>query len=501
MGDLQHIFSRLEHSIRSMCRKFYYASAGKKEKTNEDHREESEDLFTFMNVETMRNALSSSESKEEDRRPLLYVYRYLFFQTIESMLRDSTQAIEQLENKLEVAWEGRSVPLSRARSLIWTETEDEKRHELCQRVNAMETVLHPLREERFLRLQEQAKQQGFPHYRALYEKLSGIQLTALEEQMKDFLAKTDALYQKAFATYIPKGTDGKGVERHHLYPVLSGRKYDLYFREIELLPTLEDTLYGLGINILQQASIVMDVEKRVNKSSCCCSPLLIPKEIYLVIYPKGGLSQYCEILHEAGRAEYFAHIREDLPWMYKLLGDPSLPHAYGYVLQDLITNKDWTEHHLDMDEAVRTEFYEYSLFRKLYRWRKYAGMFLYELDLYAAQSLEGMAERYVQMMSRATGAVYTKETYLEDILHPFASARLLRSWMFASQLCSRLQTQYGNRWFRDQQAGRELKQMWSFGATYTIEEWCEKLNIPLDTSNFLKDIQDVWGSANEHPSV
>jgi hypothetical protein len=499
MGDLLYIMNRLEQSVRAVCRKRFDASTGKSGKISSDADEESSDLYNLANVERVRQACASLAVDDEDRRQWVLAYRYLFCRTFASLVQAGARALHQEENKRELPWEGKTIPLSRARALIGTEADEERRKELCERMNVAETHLNRLREALFLQMQDQARQMGFPHYRALYEEMAGISLAPWKERMEEFLAKTEDFYRKALASCIGEGGKIPG-ERHQLYPLLSGRKYDPYFREIEMLPTLEDTLYGLGINILQQASIVMDVEKRSNKSPCSCIPLLVPKEVHLVVYPKGGWRPYSEILHEAGRAEFYAHIREDLHWVYKHLGDPSLPHAYGYVLQDLMINREWMEHHLEMEEAVRADFYEFSLFFKLYRWRKYAAMFLYEYDLYALHSLTGMPEHYVAWMSRATGTRYAAATFLTDILQPFSAFKRLRAWMFADQLHRQIQGKYGDCWFQNSQAGLELKQMWSCGTSRSVDEWCRILHISPDFSGFLKEVQEVWGTA-EGPSL
>lgn len=490
MGDLGRICSRLEKSIRSMCRKSYYIHAGKKDHIHETEDGEAEhDLYTFSNVEALRKTLASVQ-EEEDKGKYRLVYQFLLQKTVERQVEARLTAEGLREGDSGLQWEGQTLTLHQAKACLWTETDREKRRQLSRQIAAAEALLQSQHKQRWQLLQELARESGYENYNALYEDQSGIRLEELAEKMRTFLQQSDAWYKKAlFSLLTRNGMETLPETWEDWLPLLSGSEFDDYFREIELLPTLEDTLYGLGINILQQSNLVLDAEKRPHKAVCRCAPTVVPKEVYLFVFPRGGWRQYQKLLHEAGRAEYYAHIREDLPWMYKLLGDPALPSAYAQLLENLLSNSRWLEHHLEMPGMVREEFRHFYLFCKLFQMRKWAGKFLYEWELYAAEDLGSMAGRFRDIFAAVVGCSCPLESYLSVVQHPYSTVPPLLAGMFAVQLRALLEEKYGGHWFQRTAAGQDLKQMWALGGTFTLAEWCHRLHISLDYTPFIQEIK------------
>src|SRR5678809_1700456 len=88
--------------------------------------------------------------------------------------------------------------------------------------------------------------------------------------------------------------------------------------------------------------IIYDVGDRPGKRArAFCAPTRVPEEVYLVLRPHGGQSDYTTLLHEAGHALHFANVRDDYPFEYRWLGDNSITESYAMLFDHRIQDKGW----------------------------------------------------------------------------------------------------------------------------------------------------------------
>ena len=59
-------------------------------------------------------------------------------------------------------------------------------------------------------------------------------------------------------------------------------------------------------------------EREGKRSRAFCAPVRVPDEVYLVLRPHGGQTDWNTFLHELGHALHFAYMRPDLPFEYPL---------------------------------------------------------------------------------------------------------------------------------------------------------------------------------------
>ena len=145
------------------------------------------------------------------------------------------------------------------------------------------------------------------------EELSGIDLGALGEQTEAFLARQrgglrgssvephlrDAARLRLRARCAAPTCPRSSARRRSTATIGAGR----------LVPSLAETLAGLGIDVHAQQSVTLDVEQRPKKSPrAFCAPVRVPDEVYLVIAPIGGRDDFAALFHEAGHTEHYAHV-------------------------------------------------------------------------------------------------------------------------------------------------------------------------------------------------
>jgi len=243
-------------------------------------------------------------------------------------------------------------------------------------------------------------------------------------------------------------------------------EYDRQFAADRLLPTLEGTLHGLGIDLSAQENVHLDTEVREKKSPrAFCAPVRIPQEIYLCVLPQGGQDDYAALFHEAGHTEHFAHVPPDLPFEHRYLGDNAVTEGFAFLFDHLIADPEWLRHSLGYDDAA--DYVWFGAVGDLYFVRRYIAKYVYELRLHdRTGSLDGMADLYHDTLSSATLVDYPGDWYLSDVDDGFYVVSYLRAWLLEAALRVILQSEFGPQWFRTRAAGEYLQGLWACGQRY-----------------------------------
>ncbi|MDP3767148.1 MAG: hypothetical protein Q8S13_03960, partial [Dehalococcoidia bacterium] len=319
---------------------------------------------------------------------------------------------------------------------------------------------------------------GFAGYVDLCEELGRLDLERLRETMERFLWDTEKPYRARLETELRAiEVDPALAERSDLLRLFRSPQFDAAFPRERMLPALEATLRGLGVDVDQQANVHIDAEERPRKSPrAFCAPVAIPDEIYLVISPHGGHDDYRALFHEAGHAQHFAHIRGDQPFAYRGLGDNSVTEGFAFVLEHLLYSAAWLQRYLDMEES--DEYLALARFHKLYYLRRYAAKLLYELELHASGDVRAHGKRYADLLTTHVGVRYSPEDYLSDLDDGFYCARYLRAWTFDAQLRASFARRWGEEWFVQPEAGSLLRELWSHGQRDAVEGLLRQLDEP-----------------------
>ncbi len=213
-----------------------------------------------------------------------------------------------------------------------------------------------------------------------------------------------------------------------------------------MLPALEATLEGLGIDLRAQENIHLDVEERPLKTPrAFCSPIEVPERVMLVIKPMGGPDDWHALFHEAGHAEHFAHTSGSLPMEARRLGDNAVTEGWAMLLEYLVDDPAWHARRLDMPRA--DEFAAEGATILLYIVRRYCAKLLYELELHALEDVTAARARYTELLGRR-GAHRADGRELPGRRRSgFYATCYLRAWAFEAQLRGYLRERFGTDWF------------------------------------------------------
>lgn len=473
--------NRAEEFICELTREFYMNRAGLKDSLNASEIYMGyQDLFEKQNVLQLLQPIRSlrrDNSPEASGRGL-YLAAFAADGFMDMAVRELTDRIVSSETQAVVEFENRKIPFRMTPIVLANEPNARVREQLEARRQEVLGELNPLREERITRLHSLAGDLGYGNYRSLYADIKGLDLDVLADKMEQFLDETDSIYthnmEKAASTYLDMPLSD--VSRHDISYLFRGVEFDRMFPGTNLVTSLEATVSGMGLGRESYPNIHIDIEIREGKSPrAFCAPLRVPDEVMLVLMPHGGYDDYDTILHEAGHAWHYGSVLPEQEFEYKYLGDNSVTESYAFLFQYLAMNEHWLS---EYTQGSRLEEYiRFSTLHKLYMLRRYAAKLLYELKLHAGGDISVMPGEYSSLLSDALKIRHPGVYYLDDLDDGFYAAQYLRAWIFEGQLRDFLVQRFGERAYAYPETGEVLKELFSKGQEFSVEELAGRLGL------------------------
>jgi hypothetical protein len=233
----------------------------------------------------------------------------------------------------------------------------------------------------------------------------------------------------------------------------------------------------MGLDPTAGGRIIYDLDEREGKRSrAFCAPVRVPDEVYLVLRPHGGQSDYTTLLHELGHALHFAHADGDLPFEFRWLGDNSVTETYAMLFDHRMHDRGWLRRYTQLGKRLDA-FRRMMAFEELHFIRRYCAKLLYEIDVYGHRGAwDGLADSYVDQLSAATGFIYRSEDAFIDLDPGFYSARYLRAWQLQALLSDSLIERFNEDWYRNPAAGPWLTgELLARGQRDTADELARRL--------------------------
>ena len=402
----------------------------------------------------------SSPASSEERRSAGYLLEW----QIESQ---ATREVVTLDER-EVAWEssavidvaaGRSIPYQRAAIEIANAKHRPERiaiDDARARVAAAEHA--PLRLERIQREKAFIEELELAeNYVGTFEALTGISLEQLASQCSGFIAETQAMWDDTFPYFLRRTLQITAAEatRADALALFRGREFDGAFSAADLEPSIRRHAAELGLDPFAGGRITFDLAEREGKDSrAFCAPVRVPEEVYLVLRPHGGVTDYTTLLHELGHALHFGFADAHYPFEYRWLGDSSVTEGYAMLFDHLMQDRGWLLRYTGLGRNDVGEYLRMASFEELHFLRRYCAKLLYELEVYSGRtSWDVLPDAYVETLSGATGFRYRSADAFIDLDPRFYSSRYLRAWQLQSVLAQSLVATFDEDWFRNPAAG------------------------------------------------
>jgi hypothetical protein len=425
----------------------------------------------FADLTTLTAARELAGHAESGGRGEVELWQFACEGYLGSLTRGEAEAVAGIEASLAATVDGEEIPYRMLRPAIANEPDRDRRDRLeATRVELAEERLMPTWIAHAEKRREGTRALGATTYRELYERF-GYPLEELAGQARAFLDETEELHEAAFDRFLRRraGVRLEDARRHDVLRAFRGTDWDEAFPADRMVPALEWTLNGLGIDLSAQENVHLDLEPRPQKTPrAFCSPIEVPGRVMLVIKPMGGPDDWHAFFHEAGHAEHFAHVSPGLPVEFRRLGDNSVTEGWAMLLEHLVDDPAWLSRRLDF--ARPEDFAQESSASLLYIVRRYAGKLLYELELHGETELEPMRSRYVELLRDATKVEPSPADYLADVDEGFYCTCYLRAWAFHTQFESHLRQELGRAWFTRREAGSLLREAWAEGQRLTAAE-------------------------------
>jgi hypothetical protein len=390
---------------------------------------------------------------------------------IEQAVSRLTDAVGTAEATAVVVWRGTPLPYRALRNRISEISGRAERNALYASYLEAEEAINPLRQERFERVGELARELGYADYVELIQTTRGFDPDALGAEVRDFLADSETSYFAALRRYLARIEIEQGdASLADLWYLTRGSGWDHWFDGRRILVVLEATLRGLGIELRDQAGVTLDVEPRPRKSPRAFVAVVnAPRDVRLVIQPHGGWDDYGAVLHEAGHLEHFLHVDADLPVSLRELGDASVTEAYAMTLERLLAEPAWLVERLGMPAEHAAAFADFYSLYHLVTLRTLAAHHLHELQMHRGGDMALHRATYAGLVGLLAGVRAPEERYLafDDGMY---AASYLRGFTLDAALTDHLVSRHGETWWRSTAAGDTLKRAWSRGQERTAEQ-------------------------------
>ncbi|HTI28832.1 MAG TPA: hypothetical protein VL687_00520 [Methylomirabilota bacterium] len=425
-------------------------------------------LFSRPLVDALRLLVDAGGAEIGHNRALLAVATDGL---LEHQVAGLSDAIGTAEATTTVVWRGESIPFRALRNRISEISGRAERNALYASYLDAEEALNPMRQERFDRIAELARELGYPDYADLIKVTRGFDPDLLGAEIRDFLAESETPYFAALRRYLARIEIEQGdASLADLWYLLRGSGWDNWFDGRRLLAVLDSTLRGLGIDLRGQPGATLDVDPRPNKSPRAFVAVVnAPRDVRLVVQPRGGWSDYSALLHEAGHLEHFLHVDAGLPVSMRELGDPSVTEGYATLIQGLLGEPEWLVEQLGMPVEHAVAFADFVSLYQLVGLRSLAARHLHELRMHRGGEPAVLRATYAGLAGLLTGVREPEERYLsfDDGMY---GANYLRCSMLSASLGDFLVAHHGETWWRTAAAGDTLKRAWSRGQEWTAEQ-------------------------------
>jgi hypothetical protein len=319
--------------------------------------------------------------------------------------------------------------------------------------------LHALRRERFRREHELLTEFGLGDYVESIAALSGIDLDALGAEAVAFLAETRDVYAETLTQLARRRLhlDIGALRRSDAAWLFRADRFDDAFPQDRLLQTAAGQMAEMGLDYTVGGRVRFDTDERERKQPrAFCVPVRVPDEVYLVLRPRGGHSDYWTFWHELGHAMHFASVEPSRSFAARWLGDNSVTEGFAMLWDHLTLDQGWVRQYTDLSVGDARELTFELAVGELFLARRYAAKLCYELELHRSD-LESVAERYTELLTDATCFQYLDEDYLLDVDPGFYAARYLRAWQLQAALAEHLTRHHDVDWYRNPRAGVDLQ--------------------------------------------
>ncbi|HET8587559.1 MAG TPA: hypothetical protein VFM74_06740, partial [Candidatus Limnocylindria bacterium] len=222
---------------------------------------------------------------------------------------DLTDRIAAAEASAVIMWRGERIPYRQAPQRISQMSDRSERNALEASYQEAVEIINPLREARLDALHAVANELGYADYPAMIGETRGFDVDALAADMERFLIESETAYFAALRRYLAEIDIEQGdASNADLSHVLAGNGWNAWFDQRRTLATVRATFAALGMDLVDQQNVTLDVDPRVGKAGgAWIVPVRVPQDVRVALQPASGNVDYASALVAIGQAESLAH--------------------------------------------------------------------------------------------------------------------------------------------------------------------------------------------------
>ena len=458
--NLEALRSRAQQFTEEVSREGYMAYSGlKSEAALQEIYARYPDLMSEECFEACVSRFREAAPGSEDARAARMMLEWHVDARVGRQLAPMDEREVALENAsvIRVA-DGREIPYQRAAIEIANSSDAAEREALdVARAAVAGRMFSPLNRDRLSLERDAVAELGLADgYNATFELLSGISLSRLGGECEAFLRDTSGMWSSVLGEHLAAAGLRRGeATRADSLAMFRMSEFDDAFPASSMEAVIRRNCAEMGLDPTAGGNIIFDLGDRAGKRPrAFCSPVRVPEEVYLVLRPLGGQSDYGTFLHELGHALHFANTRADFPFEYRLLGDNSVTEGYAMLFDHRTERREWLQRYTGLERERAGKFLRYSGFEELHFVRRYCAKLLYEIQVYdGSVSWESLPSLYTETLADATGFRYRPEDAFLDLDPRFYSTRYLRAWQLQALLDEGLVERFNEDWWRNPAAG------------------------------------------------
>jgi hypothetical protein len=419
-----------------------------------------ESLFSPETLAFVREARDHAEGDE--RRALALLHGFLVG---EHLARAAAAEVPDAGAPA-LVWNGRTVPIARAPSLLAAEPDPAQRAALERAWVEAERKRGPQLDARWKAISAAAARLGYPSLLALAVELRGESADGLGALAEGVLATTDAAYRALLGRLAR-------VELSRRLPDVRGRDVPRLFRAAEdprsfpaprLAGDAEGTFAAMGLAVSGRPGVLVDADARPGKDPRALAlPVEVPGSVRVSYAPLAGAAELRGLLHELGAAAFYSHV--STPVMeFRRLGAVTAD-AWAGLFEDLAADPAWLAEHTGLAETHVDAIVRAATARQLHRARALAARLLVELGraggpAFGPNTAKAVLERAFARPVEADEL----ELFLSERDPLLECADALRALLVAAQADAYLVERVPAPWWRGKEAGALLADLFADGS-------------------------------------
>lgn len=451
------------------------------------------DLFTSANLKVLSEASKKSSQKEKEIIDRLYFV--ISGNIVGQKTAPAEDAIKTYFAQAKVKAGDNTFSYFELSPKIAKENVFEKREFYDDLASEVVAKINPKQEDLLKREIEFLKDFGFDGYLEYFQEAKNFDYGAFYKVVTKIVKDTQSIWDKNMARVSGEVLKRpfKKIRSCHLLYLRSLSMFDSFYPAGKVVGVFEKLCEDLGLSDLL-ANIAIDDKDRPKKNprAVCYWPKL-PSEVHLVIKPIGGEQDYEAMLHEGGHALHGAAIDNSLPYTFRAISRTNaLTEAYAFVLESLAFDSLSLTNYLNVSTHSGSRILWQASFVDLMMLRRYLGKFLYEYEMFKKQSFAQGPKLYAKNLQDTTGFIHKEINWLTDMDGGFYSAEYLRAWIGAAQIKDYMVRKFSSKWFVNEKAGKFLRELYSSGVMYELEDVVKKLGYkPFDVNTLLNSYKKL----------